>query len=394
MANALTDNGVELYNITTGNGAKTEFFSDEKIKEWVMPGCKLSKDFLPPQSVISEIQSIITEVNPQIIHIWGLEGFWSRLSWKGYITGPVLLEMQGLMSSCAEVFYGGLSLKEKIACYRLKELISYKRSLPYERRLFTIKGEQEPAILHHHKYISTQSDWVRSRIMPLISNDCHVYNTDIAVRKCFAESNRWRVTDCDKKTLLSVASGATPYKGLHVAIKALKIVKERYNDVEFRIVGDYSQNSASWRKSGYVKYLEKLINKLGLKKNVVFLGPLTAEEIVEELHKTNVFIQSSFVESYSLTVAEALTVGVPSVISYAGAMPELAKDGETGLFYNPTDYFKCAYQIMKILNDDKLSEILSLSAINYSRTRHSLGRVFDIQINIYNDFLTDYYKNE
>ena len=387
MAQALRNNGVDLYNVTTGNDIVLKEYSLDKLQEWVLPQSRVSKDYLPPREIIVMIQEVINKVNPDIIHIWGMEGYWSRLSLKGYIKGPVLLEMQGLLSSCAEYFYGGLTRKERWQCYGLKECILYTRSLPYQRKILAKRGRQEKEILRQHVYVVTQSDWVRARIYPFLSKDCHVFNTDIAVRQCFLESIPWKNPERNRKVILSIASGDTPYKGLHVALKALQIVKMKYNNVELRIVGDYAQNAPIWRKSGYVKFLERQIQQLGLSDNVVFLGTLDAKHIVSELLSANIFLQSSFVESYSLTVAEALSLGVPSVISYAGAMPELAKDGLSALYYNSTDYYKCAFQINLILDDDQQAELLSQNAISNARKRHSGQRVVDIQMNIYKEYL-------
>lgn len=389
MAYSLAENGLELYNITTGSVVETTFFSNNYLKEWVLPTCSLSNDFLPPKRIIKSIQTLVSQIEPQIIHIWGMEGYWCRLSLKGFIKGPILLEMQGLLSSCAENFYGGLTEKERRKCYRLKEIISYKHSLPYQKKILELRGEQEADILSFHKYISTQSDWIRSRIMPFVSESCRVYNTDIAVRKCFLQSDPWKQPNYEKPIILSITSGAITYKGLHVAIKALQIIKKKYKDVELRIVGDYYQHAPSWRKPGYVKYLEELIEQFGLKENVKFLGPLDAGQIVTELLNSNLFLQNSFVESYSLTVAEALTLGVPCVISYAGAMPELAKDGETALFFNPNDYYKCAFQIMQLLSDDIMANRISSSATVMARNRHTNERVCKIQLDIYKEFLSD-----
>ena len=70
----------------------------------------------------------------------------------------------------------------------------------------------------------------------------------------------------------------------------------------------------------------------------------------------------SFIESYSLALAESMMVGTPSVVSYAAAMPEFAKDNEQVLFYDSLDVISCAARIENIFVHKDLSERLSLNS--------------------------------
>ena len=111
---------------------------------------------------------------------------------------------------------------------------------------------------------------------------------------------------------------------------------------------------------------------------------MLGEELVNEMRHCNVFVQSSYVESYSLALAESMAIGVPSVVSYAGAMPELAEENRMALFYSPSDYYKCAYQIERLLDNEELANNLSHNARELAIERNSVEFVVKKQISIYN----------
>ncbi|MCI5147696.1 MAG: glycosyltransferase family 1 protein [Candidatus Electrothrix sp. AR3] len=71
---------------------------------------------------------------------------------------------------------------------------------------------------------------------------------------------------------------------------------------------------------------------------------------------------TSFIESYSVALIEALTLGVPSVVSYVGGLPQMATDKESALFFSSGDHAMCAYQVEKILTDEILANKLSQQA--------------------------------
>ena len=96
-------------------------------------------------------------------------------------------------------------------------------------------------------------------------------------------------------------------------------------------------------------------------------------------------LQTSYVESYSLAVAEAMMIGVPLVISYAGAMPELAQDRVTALFYTPSDFFSCAYRLKQIIEDEKLAYGMSIASRSIAAQRNVSSVLGDLQISIYKE---------
>jgi len=388
MGKLLLDKGVDLYNIAGGSSdGNIQERNFGGITQWALPDFKIIHD-LPSTDNIRKILKIVDSVSPDLIHIWGMESYWASLYTEGYLKGKVLLEIQGIRSSCADVCYGGLTRSELFSCIGTKEILKPSCSIFSEKKSHLKQLPREKKILSSFIYISTQSEWTRARISPFITRNTNVFCTERCVRDEFIMASCCDVlSTIKKKTIVTVSSGAFALKGVHVLIKALAIVKNVIPDVKLKIIGGFERDIPYWRQSGYAKFLFRLIEDLKLRENVFFVGRLKADEMVDEMSNACVFVQSSFVESYSLALAEAMVLGLPCVVSYAGAMPCLAKDKEDALFYNSSDFYMCANNLIKILTNPEFACQLSENAFRVARTRNDKARVLDIQLSIYEEIV-------
>lgn len=83
--------------------------------------------------------------------------------------------------------------------------------------------------------------------------------------------------------------------------------------------------------------MEGYLRALGLK-GVSFLGYLDKEALRRELRQALFTVAPSICpETFGLSVLEAFAAGKPVVASNIGALPELVKDGQTGLLARPGD---------------------------------------------------------
>jgi glycosyltransferase involved in cell wall biosynthesis len=171
------------------------------------------------------------------------------------------------------------------------------------------------------------------------------------------------------------------FKGLHILIKSIALVKELYPNIKLKMAS--SEPRFGVLGSGYFNLINKLIRNLNLTENVVWTGRLSAKEIVTELQNAHVFVQPSFVESYSVAFAEAMAVGTPCVISFAGAMPELAKSGEEALFFQAGDFAICAEHIVGLIANQTEAKKISNNARLRSRNRVDNVDLKDIHRKLY-----------
>jgi glycosyltransferase involved in cell wall biosynthesis len=183
-------------------------------------------------------------------------------------------------------------------------------------------------------------------------------------------------------------SGGIPYKGIHVAIRALAYVKKKYPNTRLRVAGNIQKKGL--RQDGYIRWLNLLSRKLNIIDSIDWLGPLNANQIISELQHCRVNVVSSFVESYCLALAEPMYLGVPCVTSFTGGTSWIAEDNNNALFYTTGDAVMCAHQIVRVFNEPELRNRLSTNAREAGLKRHNLNRIVQEQLAIYKKMLTTF----
>ncbi len=383
MGNALqSTKKIELFNITQSKRSKYTQEAIGSIKQWLVPFERFNKKGLPSLKTINYIQRIVEEVRPEIIHVWGTENYWGLLTARGYINGNILLETQGLRYACAKVYYGGLTFSELLKCIGLKEILNPGKSIFAGKIQSERWGKFEIEILKAHKNISTQSDWIRAHVF-LSNQNCKIHRSEMMLRNEFTESAAWNRKNLNP-IIFTSSAGSRAYKGIHVLFKALSILKQHYPTIVLQIAGSHLKGI---KTSGYSKFLMQEALRLGISNSIQWLGSLDSTKIVSQLHSSSVVVIPSFVESYSMSLAEAMIVGTPIVVAYSGAMTELAVNNESALFYTAGDEVMCAHQIEKVLEDHNFALNLSKNARIVGLLRNNTNKVIEQQLSIYNSLL-------
>ncbi len=364
LSSSLVASGcVQLFNITQAKVKVVTKRDNHPVQQWLVPIGGRKSGGLPNVRIVREIVSIVKDINPDVIHIWGMEKFWGLLTARGYVKGNVILEIQGIKFAIEKYVYADLPIADVVRCFGIGELFRPIESLVGTKYSYRKWGKYEREMLTNHKIISTQSDWVRANV-GAVAPLAKIVHTSMLLRKEFVQADKWEYVDCVPFQLFSFTSSVISYKGLHILIDALSILKKTYSNIKLVIAGAISTGV---RTDGYTKWLIRKIKRLGLTEDIQWIGPLTAKEIVNQLHNANVAIIPSFVESYCMTLEESLFAGTPTVASFSGAMPELATNEESALFFSPGDTVMCARCIERILTDVKLATRLSLNSYNSKR---------------------------
>jgi phosphatidylinositol alpha-1,6-mannosyltransferase len=93
---------------------------------------------------------------------------------------------------------------------------------------------------------------------------------------------------------------------------------------------------------------------LGIAERVVFAGRIAEAEKVGYYNAADVFVSPSSLEGFGFTVGEAMSCGVPAVVSDRGALPELVTDGEGGFVCRHGDVGQLARRLLLLLADGEL----------------------------------------
>lgn len=144
-------------------------------------------------------------------------------------------------------------------------------------------------------------------------------------------------------------------KGVEDLITAFAQVSKTIRDVDLWIAGT--------GEAGYINYLKKRAEALGVRDRVVFLGPIPNEQVPQYMANTAVFpYPSRGGEGIPRALLEAMACEAPVVATRVSGIPEAVIDGETGLLVNKQDIRGLAAAIETLLQDKQLARRLSRQA--------------------------------
>jgi glycosyltransferase involved in cell wall biosynthesis len=128
----------------------------------------------------------------------------------------------------------------------------------------------------------------------------------------------------------------SPEKDFGTLLRATAIVLREFPQFRLRIVGDGRERGA----------LERLSAELGLTSVVEFMGERS--NVPALLATAGFFVSSSRTEGISLTVLEAMSVGLPVVTTAVGGSPEIVVEGTTGWLAPAEDPQALAHAITRM----------------------------------------------
>lgn len=134
------------------------------------------------------------------------------------------------------------------------------------------------------------------------------------------------------------------------AIKAFKIVKEKFPEAELWIIGD--------------GYFRKALEHMAFN-GVKFFSGLNDKGRRKLIERAWVLVNPSVREGWGLNVIEANALGTPCVAYNVAGLKDSIKDGETGLLAKNGDINDLADKIIRVLEDKVLRERLIRSALKY-----------------------------
>jgi glycosyltransferase involved in cell wall biosynthesis len=148
----------------------------------------------------------------------------------------------------------------------------------------------------------------------------------------------------ENETIVISACRLVGWKGIHYAIKSVASLIKKGYPIRHLIAGD----------GEYKKFLQTLAKELNIDNDVMFLGNINNSELPRYYSLADIAIFPSIAnETFGISIAEAMSCGVPVITTTVGGIPEVVTD-KTGLLVPPEDEDSLAEAIEKLLSDEKL----------------------------------------
>jgi glycosyltransferase involved in cell wall biosynthesis len=179
-------------------------------------------------------------------------------------------------------------------------------------------------------------------------------------------------------------------KGLDHLLRAFSLIKAGVRDLQLSIVGEGQQREP----------LEKFAQSLGLEGRVTFTGP--TQKVLTYYQNAQIFVLPSLSEGLSSSLLEAMSCGLPVVVTTVGGNREMVEWGsepteipvsqfkiaDCGILVNPEDTKGLAGALSKLLDDSSLRDQLGERARKLIENRFSQERMINDYLTLFSQLVT------
>jgi len=181
--------------------------------------------------------------------------------------------------------------------------------------------------------------------------------------------------------IIAIVGRITPLKGHTFFLKSMAKVIKTVANAKIWVVGDVPAKKASYKQE-----LELLVRRLGMERNVEFLG--NRQDIPQILAKTDMLVLSTVTqEAFGRVILEAQAAGVPVVATNVGGVVDIIDDGKTGLLVPPKDTDAMAKAVIRITGDKNLANQLVANAQIKLKNNFTLEQMASSTIKVYEELL-------
>lgn len=396
MAEQLRKNKeVDLAVVTVGNKDTIQKIESNNITFYFLPGGNKVYKNGGGKSVEKGWKEIIDNFNPDVIHLYGTEYAHNKTLIDMKISTPIIISLQGILKDYKKDYYGGLSVSTGIKYTTLRDLVRGS-GIILDKIKLNKSIDTECRMLRNVKYVEGRTFWDRASSKSINPNAKYYYCPRM-IRHEFFDEEGWNINKVERHSVF-VHQGFKPLKGLHFVIEAVANLREKYPDIKIYIAGRNRKPLNTFKgrllASGYDIYIDKLINRLDMEKNIIYTGTLDANEMVERLKKSNVMILPSSIENSPNSLVESMLVGTPCIASFVGGIPEMLKHQEEGLLYCYNEVNVLSEYIERIFDSDELAEKYSQAARKRKYEEHDEQKLVKQLLDIYKDIIVCDYENE
>ena len=164
--------------------------------------------------------------------------------------------------------------------------------------------------------------------------------------------------------------------GIEFLIRAYAKVVQYEPKSKLLIVGDGSLRN----------HLLELVEQLRINDNVQFTGRIPNNEIIQYLHKIDIFVVPSISESetFGVSAIEASACSIPVIASNIGGLPEVVVDGVTGLLCPPRNVDALVDKILLLIREKQLRRKLGMNGRIAIESKYTLERSGEMIEKVYN----------
>jgi len=191
------------------------------------------------------------------------------------------------------------------------------------------------------------------------------------------ESLRQELSLPPENLVVGIVASRRPDKGHGVFLKAAERIVRNHPDTCFLVVGDGPERGN----------LQTLSRDMGLEAQVRFLGRRRDLPELLQLFDVNVLSSYPFVETFPISVLEAMACAKPTVATNVGALSDIVAEGETGFLVDVGNHEAIADRVDRLLDDPGLREKTGEAARRRVENLFSIQKTVEHREALYLDLL-------
>lgn len=141
--------------------------------------------------------------------------------------------------------------------------------------------------------------------------------------------------------------------------------------------------------NGEIENGKKLADELGISNQTLWLGWVNGENKDKAFREAAVFCLPSYAEGFPMSVLDAWSYGLPVITTPVGGIPDVAKDGENMLLFNPGDIAGLANCMERMISDKNLRRKISRASFGFAQTTFNIETINKELENLYETVLEE-----
>jgi glycosyltransferase involved in cell wall biosynthesis len=168
-------------------------------------------------------------------------------------------------------------------------------------------------------------------------------------------------------------------KGAEFAVRAVDRLVRQGREVSLTVAGDGPERGR----------LERLASELAVADRVRFVGTRPPAEIAELYRRCGALVMPAVTdwkgeqEGFGMVLVEAMQAGAPVIATRSGGIPDVVRDGVTGLLVPERDVSALASAITRLHDDPALARTLADAAARDVRARFAPERIARVFHDVY-----------
>lgn len=331
-------------------------------------------------SFLNEVQNIIGDFRPNIIHVFGMEN--PMVNVLGELKIPQIVHLQGLLIPCQNAYWpAGINEKNFIRVTNKREWL-LRNGFIYSFNSMKVRSVREKELFTKVKYVMGRTQWDRN-ITELFAPHAKYYHVNEVLRPIFYENKgKWKLQDDGKFIILSVIS-ENMYKGLDLIMKTAQMLMSLDIQFEWHVVGIRSSDRI-------VSSFESVLGINSAKVNIYYCGIMSAEDICKKALLSSLYVHPSYIDNSPNSLCEAQLLGMPVVATNVGGIPSLVEGCEPLQLVPANGVCELSHSIILLQKNPDLAVAIGRKGYKLADKRHNRIEIKKTLMETYQRVIYDY----